>query len=74
MSKFSLALQPEALVNTSGRVLFSSPGCGEKKHSPCKPGVPGSIPGFSNQLDKNLSCGPDPGKEQSYYEPHCEHF
>ena len=26
MSKFSLALQPEALVNTSGRVLFSSPG------------------------------------------------
>ena len=26
ISKFSLALQPEALVNTSGRVLFSSPG------------------------------------------------
>ena len=25
VSKFSLALQPEALVNTSGRVLFSSP-------------------------------------------------
>ena len=25
ISKFSLALQPEALVNTSGRVLFSSP-------------------------------------------------
>ena len=27
-SKFSLALQPEALVNTSGRVDFSSPGIG----------------------------------------------
>ena len=27
-SKVSLALQPEALVNTSGRVDFSSPGCG----------------------------------------------
>ena len=26
ISKFSLALHPEALVNTSGRVLFSSPG------------------------------------------------
>ena len=26
-SKFSLALQPEALVNTSGRVDFSSPAC-----------------------------------------------
>ena len=26
ISTFSLALQPEALVNTSGRVLFSSPG------------------------------------------------
>ena len=26
ISKYSLALQPEALVNTSGRVLFSSPG------------------------------------------------
>ena len=26
ISKFSLALQPEALVNTSGRVIFSSPG------------------------------------------------
>ena len=26
ISKFSLALQPEALVNTSGRVLFSRPG------------------------------------------------
>ena len=25
MSKFSLALQPEAFVNTSERVLFSSP-------------------------------------------------
>ena len=25
ISKFSLALQPEALVNTSGQVLFSSP-------------------------------------------------
>ena len=25
ISKFSLALLPEALVNTSGRVLFSSP-------------------------------------------------
>ena len=25
ISKFSLALQPKALVNTSGRVLFSSP-------------------------------------------------
>ena len=25
ISKFSLALQPEALVNTSGRVQFSSP-------------------------------------------------
>ena len=25
ISKFSLALQSEALVNTSGRVLFSSP-------------------------------------------------
>ena len=25
ISKFLLALQPEALVNTSGRVLFSSP-------------------------------------------------
>ena len=30
ISKFSLALQPEALVNTSGRVLFSSPGSGRK--------------------------------------------
>ena len=26
-AKFSLALQPEALVNTSGGVLFSSPAC-----------------------------------------------
>ena len=26
ISKFSLALQPEALVNMSGRVIFSSPG------------------------------------------------
>ena len=25
ISKFALALQPEALVNTSGRMLFSSP-------------------------------------------------
>ena len=25
ISKYSLALQPKALVNTSGRVLFSSP-------------------------------------------------
>ena len=27
ISKFSLDLQPEALVNMSGRVLFSSPVC-----------------------------------------------
>ena len=26
ISKFLLALQPEAVVNTSGRVLFLSPG------------------------------------------------
>ena len=35
ISKFSLAMQPEALVNTSGRVIFSSPdvSCGLAEES-----------------------------------------
>ena len=40
ISKFSLALQPEALVNTSRRVLFSSPVKG--------PGIMNSLQGTIN--------------------------
>ena len=27
---------------------------------PCKPGVAGSIPGFTSLSDETLSCGPSP--------------
>ena len=39
ISKFPLALQPEALVNTSGRVLFSRPGCVGAPVTLCTPAL-----------------------------------